>query len=423
MINLNTDIDKKILPISNISSTNQINIPLLEDYVTKHNIPMTTLHIMPQNLFIRSLKLLAHSFQNCFIDLDDNHTDFFIQFDINSLLVYIGYDILSYIKKCKTSDIIIIPVRYKYFHLNENMDGFAHANVLIIDNKNHTLEYYEPHGNTGLFNNQFVSLLIIENLKILLQDVDILDISLYKSIYNNTTTGLQGTDSYCVLWCFYITYLKLQNPLLNILDIEQYLIANNNINIIHEIKSLLSILANYIPDYTNSLTILFNALTNVNNNIIQDVEKDIKQNLITGYSLFINNNNYMKEFYGLLKYNEYKQFYPIVNHFLQNIKSQNDLLFNDKNNEIKQKNLLYTQLKDKAHIKYLKINEQHQNEISLKNKQYQELQIQAQNVIDKKDQQYQELQIQAQNEIDKRNEYIQYLKNILINTNINFHNI
>lgn len=160
------------------------------------------------------------------MDSKYNSMDEIVMFDHLSFTLNISEKKRISLLKCIQNDLVIIPIGISSPLLPENI---KHLNIILIDTKLKSIEYYEPFGKE----NNIFNLMLIDVSELIVKKIcDILNISDY--IYINTGTfcqyGLQRVDDpkslRCGAWCMFILYLKIYNRNLKIHQIHTILTSN-----------------------------------------------------------------------------------------------------------------------------------------------------------------------------------------------------
>ena len=111
-----------------------------------------------------------------------------------------------------------------------------HANLILIDKENSTVEYYEPWG----------SYVTIDNLNIL-KDIFPSDFDFFETSDYGKEIGVQSKfreidNGYCLLYCVWYAFLRINNPDTNRDNIIDYMLNSNVevdfINIFNKIKNI-----------------------------------------------------------------------------------------------------------------------------------------------------------------------------------------
>ena len=131
-------------------------------------------------------------------------TDYFITIDFIDFIYKIPNILISSLERCKQNPNIrffIIPLRINFNYKD------AHSNVIIIDNMEKTIEYFEPHG--AIFGGFSVPYDIQRHIKILMTRLFPIRTQSYKfkNVQNSCLNGLQSiqnitnpTSGHCLAW-------------------------------------------------------------------------------------------------------------------------------------------------------------------------------------------------------------------------------
>jgi hypothetical protein len=220
----------------------------------------------------------------------------FIYMNTDTYTTQLDHTTYKKLNECSQIPLIILPI----FLYNSK---YGHANFLLIDNKRHTIDYFEPH---GIFNNQNEEYpLIIKNF--------INNKLPYTKEYsfNNTNIymGLQQDDSFCGVWCLYVMWLIVMNnnsPDINISQrIKFYLLCQGYDNNIKELTQFIQLFDTIFTDIKSEelSTNVINTIRGIDeNNInilplidnhVSFIDDDIKENTIELFKN-IKSNDYEK---------------------------------------------------------------------------------------------------------------------------------
>lgn len=268
---------------------------------------------------------------SCLYDMQ-SVLEHFIQLDLTDFSLKISKDLLNYIKTCSNNvRLIIIPVKlillnslltYKEFdfdienikfdnlniEINEtdddkNMFG-GHSNLIIIDNIEKTIEFFEPHGER--FMHTISSIISIDKL---LEKI-IKDIFIFTKEYKFVNSAsmciigpqaLQSTvdpkSGHCLAWSLLFIVLRILNSNLTNVNISQFiyefLIQINS-------KSLDSIIRRFIT-FIKSLPQLDKPYDNYIEGPILDVINENETNKIENRLIYLLNIFFQKQKNGSLK--------------------------------------------------------------------------------------------------------------------------
>jgi ankyrin repeat protein len=186
----------------------------------------------------------------------------------------------------KDTQFIVIPLGI------EIAEG-SHANIIIIDKNNKTIERFEPNGSNhprnfyynpilldNLLKNKFESLL--NNYKYLKPSnyLPTVGLQLLEIINDNKCKNIGDPNGYCAVWCVWYTNYRLMNP-----DVKPNKLINELIN---NIKLSNKSFKNIIRNFSKKIVILRDDIlnkynknindwmnNNINDDIINNIEKDI----------------------------------------------------------------------------------------------------------------------------------------------------
>lgn len=240
-----------------------------------------------QNYMIKNL-----TFENTFPFSDDlisketvfpwiisyySNTEYYIHPYLNNLINAERYD------KNKRFGIVFLSLKY---------DNVLHANILIYDFKNLTIERFEPYGNTSLIENEVDDLLEEEltwstGFKYLRPN-DFLPFAGFQTISDETNlinTKAGDFGGFCLAWCLWYTETRIKNP-----DIDPKTLV---IKIINKLNKMEYKFSEHIRNYSNK----------INQKRIDYIKKlGINEKDISNLYLTIDNDSILTEFL-VKKYN------------------------------------------------------------------------------------------------------------------------
>jgi ankyrin repeat protein len=314
--------NKLINNIKMISSKNNYNYGLFSPDIITNIILIIGM--------LKKYKNIAIPYQHTFIDkkkydlnkINLNKSiitdDFDVICDLYTIYNYFFYNFVPYIFLWKDKNLYYFPHNLRIYSkniLSNNKKRFiifkltlipnnsgSHANIIIFDKKNMTVERFEPFGYNSLL------------------DADILDIrleSFFKNQYNNIkyvkpkdylnkikfqiisddnnplNKKIGDPFGYCLAWTYWYMELKINNP-----DDEPVELINNAYNnIIAKYGNQSDFMLNFIRDYARELDILKNNTLknmNINETDFYNVYNDLNlaTNLINTINQYFLNNNY-----------------------------------------------------------------------------------------------------------------------------------
>lgn len=206
-----------------------------------------------------------------------SNTEFYIHPYLNNLINTEKYN------KNKRFAIVFLSLVY---------DNVLHANVLIYDFKNLTLERFEPFGNTSLIENSIDDLLEEEltwstGFKYL-RPKDFLPYAGFQTISDETNlinTKAGDFGGFCLAWCLWYIELRIKNP-----DINPKILI---IKIINKLNNMEYKFVEHIRNYSNKINkkrIIYLKKIGIN-------EKEISNTYLN------NQNDYILAGYLIKKYN------------------------------------------------------------------------------------------------------------------------
>jgi hypothetical protein len=347
---------------NNYLINNKLSAPDVRNYKE------TSLKSLPSNIFVNYIDILlnTHSELVCNIDLP-NINEYFIEINVTNLTYKISNNFLLFLKSC-TKELFIIPINLRFpstFETTQNpyINTDGHSNIVIIDNKYQTIEFFEPHGiqyngSNILYNIQ----LIIENV---MTEVLPLESRFYtfKNVYSQCPYfGVQTNDSLCLAWSLLFIELRLINrkylaeDIINIITTKlldkkaltlQVYLSKYISYVLDKINKLLSSKQNYQSYPSNYL---FNLNLNdiivnpqqIRNRILlllveyNDISLQIKMDTIlnnTNDNIEIRKNKRKIIFNELISYKNLEEFQDIfLNYFEDTCNNNNNNNNNNKNN-------------------------------------------------------------------------------------------
>jgi len=187
--------------------------------------------------------------ENIYMNFNQQYYKNTIIYNLDQNQMYLPYNIKDEIIKCSLTN------RYNYIYLNIewlNM-GFSHANIIVIDNINKTIERFEPHGKkngydkNGLWqknlDNKFTNTKILKYLN--LEDYEYISPEIFEP-----TIGIQAKidiyEGMCFTYCIIYLQLRIMNPDLNRKLIIKYLMTKSK-------KEMIDIILKYAKYIENTL--------------------------------------------------------------------------------------------------------------------------------------------------------------------------
>lgn len=301
-------------------------VKLLNDNNIKHldELPhglSDTLYVTMIKIFIKEAQKDNINICNIIPNIEEYSELAFITVNLDNYNVKIEDHLYKYINEtCAFSELIVLPIILYY-----SSKGQRHANVIIIDNKLKTIEYFEPHG--VLFHKYFEIPFLIHNyFKTYFPFMG--DYVYVKRILED---GLQKDEPYCAIWCLYVIWLKILNYKQSITtqDIENYLLLRPY----KENIKILNYLISYIFHISETLNVPQKFKKSLNRNnlllMISSNEKDeyesIKQH-IENYTkslydnMVLNNKeNIISDLKTLSIFTNFEDFEKIMNDTLASI--------------------------------------------------------------------------------------------------------
>lgn len=203
-------------------------------------------------------------------------SDYFIKIDFIDFKYKIPNTFLKSLTICKADNNIrfyIIPIALVFSYTS------AHSNVIIVDNLNKTIEFFEPHGQqySGIPKPYSIQY----HIRILLNTLFPIRSKTYtfKNVQNSCPIGLQQlqnisnpTSGHCLAWSLLFLQLKIQNLLVSTDTIINYLINIYNIDLyMRKFIGFLELYTLFIPkkqsNYTSELILNKQEQKNIINRI------------------------------------------------------------------------------------------------------------------------------------------------------------
>jgi len=205
-------------------------------------------NILPINLFTNFLNYIekTQNVKSCYANSHLINEQIVINF--KELKYTIPYDYSEKLHKCKNVDYIIIPISLVY-------SDYSHYNIVIINNKKKTFEYFEPIGDQrihllpyfeveahiyGIVNwilknsvkqYKFINAHLGCPMGLQKKQMSVFEESLQGQYGPKLENGkMYGYYGLCVAWCLLIIHLRILNPNENINDITSELIKNQELH-------------------------------------------------------------------------------------------------------------------------------------------------------------------------------------------------
>ena len=200
------------------------------------NFPLSDRQVLDDTTFSELLDVMLFHFNQlsdfnlCHMNLNKIE-DFFLRVDLTTLKISMSIDTITQIINCLTSaeyNLIILPVRldfldikpeYAYANANTNATGecCAHSNLVIIDKRWRTIEFFEPHGMA--LEHMYSSILNIQEIveNFLKGTFSLYDYS-FVNIASTCPRGVQTVQGstnpragHCLVWSLYFIMVRLMN--------------------------------------------------------------------------------------------------------------------------------------------------------------------------------------------------------------------
>lgn len=264
------------------------------------------------------------------------YTDYFITIDFVDFIYKIPNILLSSITKCKSNPNIrfyVIPIRLNLTYKS------AHSNVIIIDNSEGTIEFFEPHG--SMFQGFSVPKPYhIENhIKTLVSRLFPLrsQIYKYKNVQNNCPMGLglqskqniiNPQSGHCLAWSLLFIHVRILNLFLHPDDVINYFTTKfTAVDLDRYMRRYIALLENTtlysqsktLPSFKYHLFLSQEERYNISNRITSLTEQYLLESSTAKNKEVIN-----KIFEELISYHKFPRFNDIffstVNEFIEEFK-------------------------------------------------------------------------------------------------------
>ena len=190
-------------------------------YPNVNNYNSTNSFFLTSDIFVNYVNKLFKNRKSVCSFMSDTIDQHFIEIDVVNLSYKMSNNFKYYLNKCKQKDtrFFIIPINLRFvnkFENETNTKTVGHSNVVIVDNKNFTIEFFEPHGKS--YYGELDKNLLFDTEKLIKTVIfDILpsDHLLYyfSNVYEMCPyLGIQQDDGFCLGWSLFLIELKLLNP-------------------------------------------------------------------------------------------------------------------------------------------------------------------------------------------------------------------
>jgi hypothetical protein len=178
------------------------------------------LDALPTNIYVNYIDVLLLKYKNlvCNTTNISRLSEYFIEIDVANLTFKFSEHFKILLNNCKSTkkQIYIIPIHLRFpttFETNGNPDFITqgHSNTVIIDNKYHTIEFFEPHG--GVYKGG----LPFDTEKIIKHVLSYIFPSrteryVFENVYSRCPSlGVQKNDNMCLAWSLLFIELRLMN--------------------------------------------------------------------------------------------------------------------------------------------------------------------------------------------------------------------
>lgn len=194
-----------------------------------------------------------------------------IQYNVTRDEILIPVDLVKELKKCKNKRFI-----YIYFDIIWEQKPGGHANMIIVDTYNKTIERYEPHGHSLIFDKKKQ---ILKNIDIKFNDKLFNYIGLENYTYISPVDispkkGIQiKTDAYngmCLTYSIMYLQLRIMNPDVDQNQIIKYLLKKSDIEVYDIILRYTKYIEDKLKEYSKKII-------NQNNHLYREKYNKIKK--------------------------------------------------------------------------------------------------------------------------------------------------
>jgi len=122
----------------------------------------------------------------------------------------------KFLRNCEKR-FLILPLSLVISSVNEEItsNSLGHANILIFDTKNKTIERFDPHGNEAFYNQSIIDNYLTIKFKDLLSNYKYIEFSVTCPYLGPQVTVERNTSKargYCVIWSLMFVIFRLLNP-------------------------------------------------------------------------------------------------------------------------------------------------------------------------------------------------------------------
>ena len=190
-------------------------------YPNVNNYNQTTEFLLNTGIFVNYINKLFKNRKSVCSFTPNTIEQHFIQIDVLNLTYKISNNFHHYLDSCykKNTRFFIIPINLRFpntFENETNQQTVGHSNLIIIDNQNSTIEFFEPHG--VQYYGEVHKQLLYDTEK-LIEKVILNILPSQFSLYTFTNVykvcpyvGIQQNDEFCLAWSLFLVELKLLNP-------------------------------------------------------------------------------------------------------------------------------------------------------------------------------------------------------------------
>lgn len=183
--------------------------------------------------------------------------DYFVELNMADFLVKIPKNLKAFLDICKEDPFVryyVIPVKLIFPTEPEqgdesNRDYIAHSNILLVDNLNLKIEFFEPHGVS--FDSHVIDFNIESTVRNIVQNLFPKRSQVYsfENVHSLCPVGPQSLEStvdstggYCLAWSLLYVHLRIMNTNKKHQDIITFLTGLPPIQLNNYIKRYLSLL-------------------------------------------------------------------------------------------------------------------------------------------------------------------------------------
>ena len=243
----------------NTTILNNIIVPDVTSYLPTYDMALN------DDVFVSYINKLFMTYNKkiCSVQLKELN-QYFIEINVTDVTYKLSENFRNKLKVCaeENIDILILPITLCYPNVydldsKQKFKTVKHSNVVIIDNINQKIEYFEPHGITYKgYVLQFDTEKLIRSF--LSSIMDIIPIQFFSYEFKNVFDSCpymsvqRNMDTFCLAWSLLFIELKILNRLVSANDIIM------NITLLDD-----TILLDYIKKYVSYVKSTFKSAPNI----------------------------------------------------------------------------------------------------------------------------------------------------------------